>query len=298
MLEPALKKGSVLQGLAPPPSATPSSPTGEARPVKGGTGFNDAAEVEPGVWKDRLVPGQVTYYRVLVDWGQQLLAVSEFANAEKITDDSGYVSDGAAVGVYNTARGPVTSDSSSYDGEQVAPSVVTYLADYTNRLGSTDEISAMRFAGWYYVAVALHPGVDEFVDGGVDVTLRLKLEGEPQKGPEYATDATEAGFGMSDEAFDGGAGTSGHGKKLLGYGAFAVGGLLVTGLLGWVVIARRNTPRDAVPAGVTGGPGPMPGGYGNPGYGDTAYGSSGYGDPRGSGTGGGGASGGPPPGAW
>lgn len=291
MLEPALKKGTVPKRFAPAPSTTPAPPTGAAKQVKGGTGFNDAAAVDDGVWKDRIVPGQLTWYRVPVEWGQQLFATAEFANAENVTDEDGYTTDGVAVGVYNTARGDVADDSALYDGDQVAAEVLTQRADYTNRFESDDALSAMRFAGWYYIVVGMHPAVGEFVDGGVDVTLRVKLEGQPEQGPEYDGDAVKAGFGISEDAFDGGAGTDSDNKKLVAYGAFGVGGVLVVGLLAWLLVARGRRPVDAVPAGPAGP-------AGHPGYGNgtgTGTGSGGYGDPHG---GGGSGAGTPPPPAW
>lgn len=77
MLEPPLKKGTVPQRYVPGPSTTPAPPTGEAERVGGGTGFNDAARTGTGVWKDRILPGQTVFYRVPVDWGQQLFATAE-----------------------------------------------------------------------------------------------------------------------------------------------------------------------------------------------------------------------------
>ncbi|MFI0010292.1 hypothetical protein ACH475_25585 [Streptomyces globisporus] len=55
-------------------------PTATPREVRGGTGFNYAAWIAPGVWKDRGLPSQTLWYRIPAGWGQQVRYDVEFAN--------------------------------------------------------------------------------------------------------------------------------------------------------------------------------------------------------------------------
>jgi hypothetical protein len=263
MLEPGLKQGSSPEPVEPGSSATPAPATGAAKSARGGTGFNDAPAVGPGVWKDRLLPGQTRFYRVPVDWGQQLFATAEFANAEKVTDDTGYSGDGLRIELFNTARGAVTYKSGSYDGEQAAVGLLTPAAGYTNRVDSGADYvrRAMRFSGWYYVAVSLHAETRDFIDGGVPFTLRLKTPGEARPGPAYRSDAAKAGFGVTSddrEAASEGvvpSGGSAGGRMLLAFTAFGAGGALLAGLAAWTLVARRRPADTAQADGVGGGDG-------------------------------------------
>lgn len=272
MSEPALAKGAKLNPVAPGSSATPAPPTGAPKSVKGGTGFNDAAAVDTGVFKSRIRAGQTLFYRVPVDWGQQLYATAEFANARK-KPDGGYQSDGARLELFNTARGRVTGETKWYQGDQTASAVSTSPADYTNREDDSSDYAkhAMCFSGWYYLAVSLHPGADAFVEGSVGVTLRVNVRGKAINGPQYDGDPVKAGFGVSEDAYQPGAKSGGDGKSMLAFGAFGVGGALLLGLVVWMLLARRR-PGDAVPVEPAGVgyhmPGPYSGPAGHPGYGN------------------------------
>ena len=68
--EPGLESGADSPTQAPTrwPSAPPVPPGGAGERTRGGTGFNDAAKLDSGVWVDRIEPGQTLFYRVPVGW--------------------------------------------------------------------------------------------------------------------------------------------------------------------------------------------------------------------------------------
>lgn len=58
-------------------------PSTAPKDVTGGTGFNDARTLHPGVWRDKVLPAQTLWYKVPVGWGQQLRYDVEFANERR-----------------------------------------------------------------------------------------------------------------------------------------------------------------------------------------------------------------------
>lgn len=276
MQEPPVKGGTAT---TPPesgdlPTTPPDPPTSEAKPIKGGTGFNDAVGMAEGVWKDRVKPGETRFYRVPVDWGQQLSLSAEFGTA-KASDQDAYASDGVRVKIYNPARGGVNSDSAMYQADEAAAvPVLAPPVDYVNRYSYESDIAPAAFAGWYYVAVHANAEVGDFVKGSVPVTLRTTVTGKAKQGPAYDGDAAKAGFGVSDddqdqaadgktadEAKDSGGDS---GMKLLAFGGIGAGTVLILILAVWTLTARRRaTVEDAVPYGAHSGAG-YGAGYGPP----------------------------------
>ncbi|MCF6526326.1 hypothetical protein, partial [Streptomyces sp. JJ36] len=276
MREPGLES---ITSTTPPetgelPTTPPRPPAGEAEELTGGTGFNDAPGMGEGVWKDRLRPGQTRFYRVPVDWGQQLALSAEFGTVGGA--DDGYVSDGVRVDLHNPARGHVDGGSATYRPDD--PAAVPLLAPpvrYVNRYSYNDALAASAHAGWYYVAVHAHAGLREVLRGGdgtVPVTLRTTLTGAPQQGPPYDGDAVAAGFGVGDaereQAEQGlsaqeAAARAGRSDtlRLVGVAGIGTGTLLLAGLGAWTVLARRRSPGEAgVPGGPYGAPQPPHGG--------------------------------------
>jgi hypothetical protein len=133
-------------------------------------------------------------------------------------------------------------------------------------------MSAMRFAGSYYLAVHLGAQVAEkFGDGPLGLTLRVRVNGTAQAGPAYAgqseprgafdvsaqdraeADAGTAGSGSVGEGDDDGGGGGGGGgsradgsgggnrtMKLVAAAGIGSGCVLVLTLALWRVVARRR----------------------------------------------------------
>ncbi|MGW2930908.1 hypothetical protein ACWDA7_03345 [Streptomyces sp. NPDC001156] len=214
-------------GATTPPggwnSAPPEAVLGDATRRAGGAGFADASAVGQGVWQDAIQPGQTLFYKVPVDWGQQLSATAELGSS---TGGDGYVGTALAMSLYNPVRAHVDDADAGYSGAQTSAALdPSAPVDYANRRAVGDHTGAMRFAGWYYLAVHLAASVtDRFGDGPFGLTLRVRVSGAPKSGPAYAgtsappdvftvtaADREEAAAGVSEGAGSGGDATGSGG---------------------------------------------------------------------------------------
>ncbi|MEU7132075.1 hypothetical protein [Streptomyces sp. NPDC046261] len=215
-------------------SQAPSKlPPGEGEPVVGGTGFNDAAELRAGVWKDELRPGETRFYRVSVDAGEQLFADAEFG---PVPTSGPYVVSGVRLGLNNAARGYVMNKTGPYQGKPTTVSLATPPAAYGSGNGG-EAARGMRFAGWYYLQVSLNPKVRQATrDGRVPVTLRVDVAGARR---------AEQGFGKTQGGGVGGELVAAGARKnermrVIGYAGIGTGSALLVGLGAWALIARRR----------------------------------------------------------
>ncbi|WP_328377856.1 hypothetical protein OHB13_18655 [Streptomyces sp. NBC_00440] len=231
--EPGLKSGSAGPTEAPSswPSASPVPPAGTAQRAEGGTGFNDAAALKPGVWDDRIKPGQTRFYRVPVGWGQQLFASTDLGSST----GSGFVASALSVQLYNPVRSAVSTGYTLYDGKpkSAAPDPLPPVA-YRNRYSVRDEVSGARMAGDYYLAVTLSPDVAKsFGEKGYGLTLRMSVKGTEGPPPAYAGAVPHYGTSAGESA--------GHGAmRLVGIAGISAGTVLVLGLGVWTLLARRR----------------------------------------------------------
>ncbi|MEV7414416.1 hypothetical protein [Streptomyces sp. NPDC089919] len=253
MREPARAGGNApAAGPTAYPSAPVAAPAGTPVPRAGGTGFNDARALAAGVWRDDLVPGQTRFYRVPVDWGQQLDLSVELSGA-RMTKTSGYASNGLVAEVYNPVRGQVADKSGFYDGKQLSLALGPLApVRYENRFSDVRAIRPLRAAGWHYVAVTLHRKVGEFTTGSVPVLLRVGLEGTRAEGPGYAEpDAAAAGFGVTPAdlraAAEGQTAAEATAAaddravlRVVAAGGIGTGTVLLLGLGAWTLLARRR----------------------------------------------------------
>jgi hypothetical protein len=257
MAEPAATGGDLT---APPeagrvdPDNPPAPPTGEAKPVRGGSGFNDAQPVDAGVWRDSIAPGATLFYRVPVDWHQQLVATVELSNATGVTSP-GHVFDGFTVEAYTPFRALAQKPAStSYEGEPKKQQLVTPPVAYEHRTSADDRYAERaRVSGWQYLAVHLHTDAGDITgDAAVPVTLRISLEGTVSAGPEYDGDLAAAGFGVTEQQRDQArkgkgddavAGEKQDSKQLTGYAGIGAGVTLLLILALWHLTARRRATR-------------------------------------------------------
>ncbi|MFH9858753.1 hypothetical protein [Streptomyces sp. NPDC017202] len=232
-------------------SATPAPLGAEPVDRPGGGGFSGATAVGQGVWRDRIVPGQTLYYKVPVDWGQQLYATVDLGSADT---DSGFVVPALDLTVYNPVRAEIAGTSVGYGGTQKSTSLPPLPpVRYVNRYAPTDPAQSLRFAGFHYLAMYLSAHVAErFGEGPYDVKLRVRIGGTAQAGPGYEGRSVPSGVfetgarsgrgASAGGTADGGGGAGGDGAMA----AVAVGGigtgsalLLVLGV--WTVTVRRRT---------------------------------------------------------
>ncbi|MFC7217172.1 VWA domain-containing protein [Streptomyces polyrhachis] len=168
-------------------------PTAAPRDVEGGSGFNDAAALRTGVWRDRLLPGQTRFYKVPVGWGQQLRYRAEFANEPRLADTSG-VSSHVDTDLFAPGRGFVGdgpySSSHGYYGEPVATDLGTVPVSWTNRWEAGAAVTPLRMRGDYYLAVRLGPDAAKFAqNAAIGVVLRVAVAGEAKAGPQHRAPA-------------------------------------------------------------------------------------------------------------
>ncbi|MET9530068.1 hypothetical protein ABZY02_05785 [Streptomyces sp. NPDC006649] len=231
--EPGLKSGSASPTVAPTswPSVSPVPPAGTAQRTEGGTGFNDAAALEPGVWDDRIKPGQTRFYRVPVGWGQQLFASADLGSST----GSGFVASALNVQLYNPVRSEVTRGYTVYDGKpKSAASDPLPSVAYRNRYSVRDEVSGMRMAGDYYFAVTLSPDVAKsFGIKEYGLTLRMSVKGTEGSAPAYAGAVPHYGTSAGGDAGQ-------SVMKLVGIAGISAGTVLMLGLGAWTLIARRR----------------------------------------------------------
>ncbi|MFG2557439.1 hypothetical protein [Streptomyces sp. NPDC048496] len=254
--EPKLKKGGTAPTEAPEdwPSASPSPPAQakkEERP--GGTSYYDATSLETGTWRDGIKPGQTLFYRVPVDWGQQIFATVDLGNSVGASDE--YVGNALALSLDNPAHGHVDDASPlSYSGKPASVSLDPLPpVAYENRFTSSAGESAMRFAGWYYLSVSLSPKVAHaYGEKAIPMTLKVQVENAAETSP-YGGSAGIFGVTQDDKDMA----RSGQSApqadrsstmKTVGAAGIGAGAVLVLGLGAWTLLARRRT------AAVVGGP--------------------------------------------
>ncbi|TXS71926.1 hypothetical protein EAO76_17895 [Streptomyces sp. sk2.1] len=256
--EPQLKSAGSMPTDAPDdwPSASPVPPTAAPQKRSGGTSYYDATGLDTGEWqeKDGIRPGQTLFYRIPVDWGQQVFATADLSN-NNASDE--YVSSALTMSLDNPAHGHVDSASPlSYSGKPASVSLDPLPpVAYENRYDSDGSVGAMRFAGWYYLSVTLNPKIAKaYGDKAIPLTLRIKVEGKAEESP-YTGDAGPFSVTQDDRdmARDGKStpqAADSDRMKLIGAAGIGTGSVLVLGLGVWTLLARRRaTAVPAAPAG-------------------------------------------------
>lgn len=248
--EPRLRQTGAIETEAPKGwnSASPTPLLSEAEDRDGGGGFTRATSIGQGVWRDDLRPGQTLFYKVPVDWGQQLYATAELGST---SSDGSLVAAALDMSLYNPVRARVDDVSLHYNGSQKAESIdplppVAYVNRYAGR---SDPVSGMRFAGSYYLVVHLAEQVaEQFGDGPFGLTLRIRVSGAAEAEPGYAGKAEPPSLfdvtAQGQEAvIGGGSGVSGSddaAMTVIAVGGIAAGTVLVAVLGVWTLVARRR----------------------------------------------------------
>ncbi len=266
--EPRLKAASAMPTKAPEnwPSGTPGPLTGQQQKRSGGSGYAQATSLENGRWQDTVAPGQTRFYRVPVGWGQQIHATAGLSNSTGAAGE--FVGSALTLSLANPAQGFVSDATLAYSGSPASASLSPLPpVAYRNRYDSSTQVNAMRFAGWYYLAVSLSPKLKEsFGAEPIPFELSVQVKNEAEESP-YEGDAGV--FGVTDQDREVArkgqnaeqAAKSGP-MKVVAAAGIGTGTVLVLGLGVWTLLARRRTAAaaPAAPAsGVTG-----PGGHGPP----------------------------------
>ncbi|HET9382102.1 MAG TPA: hypothetical protein VFP69_14875 [Streptomyces sp.] len=234
-------------------SASPEPVEGRAARLPGGAGFATASAVGQGVWRADIAPGGTLFYKVPVDWGQQVSATAELDGPDGNGIGNGSYTLGALdLSLYNPVRGQVQNTIVGYGGVPVTTGLAPLPpVGYANRHAPTEQVSAVRFAGSYYLVVHLARQVAKsFGEGPYALTLRVRVRGGAQAGPGYAGESEPQGlFEVTEQdraaAAEGAAvapaaADGGLPMTVLAAGGIGTGTLLLVVLGVWTAAARRR----------------------------------------------------------
>ncbi|MEU7070545.1 hypothetical protein AB0B30_09180 [Streptomyces narbonensis] len=243
--EPGLRKAGPTELPEAWSSATPPPPQGGPQKRQGGAGFHDAVSLTQGEWRSDIRPGQTLFYRVPVDWGQQLFATAELGSSASGDE---YVGNALVLSLDNPALGHVDENTGSYDGKQTTLALDPQRpVAHANRTSYDDGTSGMRFAGWYYLSATLSPDIaKEYGDKPVPLTLRVNVTGNAKPGPGYDGDPGPFAVTADDKeaAASGASGSQaaeGDGAmQLVAVAGIGTGTALLLGLGAWTLMARRR----------------------------------------------------------
>lgn len=224
-------------------SEPPQPPTGQAVRRPGGAGFDEAVSVNQGVLSADVEPGQTLFYKVPVDWGQQIHVTAELGS----TTRGRYVGNALTASLYNPARMPVDDMGIGYNGTQRTDSLDPLPpVAYANRYASSRQVRAMRFAGSYYLALHLSTAMAEkYGEQPFGVTLRVRVDGTTEAGPAYAAPSEPRGLfevSAQDRASAAGGGDAAGDAvmKVVAVAGIGGGSLVLVALGAWTVVARRR----------------------------------------------------------
>lgn len=247
--EPPLAQAGTTSAPQVWDSAPPEAVTGEARSRAGGSGFAGAVAVGQGVWQGDVEPGGTLFYKVPVDWGQQLSVTAELGGSNS---GSGYVTRALDLSLHNPVRGAVGEAGLGYQGRQESVALDPLPpVEYRNRYSVVDRENGMRFAGSYYLVVHLAAQVaDDFGQGPFPVTLRVRVAGSAHAGPGYAARSEprnifEVTTADRAAAVTGPAGGGDTAMKVLAVAGIGAGTVLLATLGAWTVTARRRASTTA-----------------------------------------------------
>ncbi|MFF5635362.1 hypothetical protein [Streptomyces sp. NPDC012825] len=255
LAEPLLEKAGPTELPEAWPSATPAPLTGDPKPRQGGSGVHDAASLTRGEWRSDIRPGQTLFYRVPLDWGQQLFATAELGSS---TEGDAYVSNALVLSLDNPALGHVDEGTLGYSGKQATLELGPQRpVAHENRTSYNEATSGMRFAGWYYLSATLSPQVaGEYGDRPVPLTLRVNVLNAAKGGPGYDGDpgpfaVTTADRKAAEEGSSGAqaaaAAKRGESMRLVATAGIGTGTALLLGLGAWTLVARRRAARPLRP---------------------------------------------------
>ena len=245
--EPALTQVGATDAPQVWDSASPEAVTGEARRRAGGSGFAGAVAVGQGAWRDDIGPGRTLFYKVPVDWGQQLSVTAELGDSD---GGSGYVNRALDLALYNPVRASVDEAGLGYRGSERSVALEPLPpVEYRNRYSVVDHENGMRFAGSYYLVVHLDAQLaDDFGQGPFPVTLRVRVAGTAHAGPGYAgrpdprnifdVTAQDRAAAVTGPGIAGGGGDTA--MKVLAVAGIGTGTVLLATLGVWTVSARRR----------------------------------------------------------
>lgn len=259
--EPGLLEEEDLPALPRPakrPAAwEPMPDTAQLRTVTGGSAFGNAERLRSGVYRSLIQPGEIRFFEVPLEWGQQLQAKlwvrqPDGELAEAIDDGKQTLTlrlVGPTRGLAGSGQSPgVDGDALSLDRDlELAKS--TLPIRYTNREGQRTEQRASALPGGYHVMVTLAEDADGD-DYDLPYELSIQVAGKPAAAPHYVPGQRGSGPGIPSWSRVGiGAVPGDDGSPLGEYGVpVAVGGgglaLIAIGVAALAVLRRRSSATE------------------------------------------------------
>ncbi|MER6188967.1 hypothetical protein [Streptomyces cyaneofuscatus] len=244
--EPALKSGGPTETTAPKdwPSATPAPLDVQAQKRTGGSSYYDAASLKTGEWIDEIAPGQTRFYRVPVDWGQQIYASAVLSNTT--VDSTEFIGNALTLSLDNPAQGHIADTSLSYSGKSATTALKPLPpVAYRNRYDYSSQVSTLRFAGWYYLSVTLSPKVAEsYGKDPIALTMSVQVKNEagasPYDGDPGIFAVTEKDKELAQSGDSAPKAAKSATMQVVAAGALGTGAVLVLGLGAWTLLARRR----------------------------------------------------------
>jgi Ca-activated chloride channel family protein len=228
----ALRRLAVGAALA---LAAPATAAAQGAPVVGGGSFANAPLLEPGTYRDTILPGERLYYGVRLEAGQRLRFRA------KLDVEPGEVgvetAAGFSIGLQTPLREVITETDEDVTGNGTVGSVeheLDVIFPAVNAIsGARDDIDYTGPGVWYpslYVtSTQRRPAKVE-----LPVELELEVTGDPQPDASPEPTPAEATPTPEPEAEDEGGGPSG-----LAIAGVGLAGLLV-GAVGGGLAARRR----------------------------------------------------------
>jgi hypothetical protein len=226
---------ALLLGAAPASAQDPD-------PVVGAGSFTTAPILEPGRYRDTVLPEEYLYYGVRVEAGQRLHVTLEPGMT------TGELSDLGVAFVQVNLHGPDRSqlfEATGPDGSagsDSAPADTVSPVARSLEQARTSVSSGWQGAGVYFIAVyAPFVGAGELTKAEIPITFTVAVEGQaqaepsPTPTPSPTPEASAAPPAQNDEPADDDA-------KPAVAAAAGVGGLLV-GVVGGIVLRRRGQRR-------------------------------------------------------
>jgi hypothetical protein len=211
----------------------------EAAPAVGGGSFATAPLIEPGSYRDTILPGERLFYGIELQAGQRLRVKGQLDYDD---DDISPSLSNFSVGIQTPLR---EVDISEQVGEDIAgnDSVVTDLrerieyvsAPVLTASAAREETGNYRGPGTWYVSLYLANSEQEPPPVEIPVNLELGVQGSPQRDPSPEPTPAKAAPKPSQED------SGGDGPSLLAVIGLGLAGALV-GLAAGALLGRRPRP--------------------------------------------------------
>ena len=220
-------------------AAAGAQPAAQGEPVVGGGSFANAPLLEPGTYRDTILPGERLYYGVRLEAGQGLRfrAKLDVKPGEVDVDTAA----GMSIGLQTPLREVITETDDDLSGNSTVGSVedefdVIFPAAVAPS-ATRDGIGAYRGPGVWYPSLYLsstqrRPAKVEF-----PVELELEVIGEPQPDADPEPTPAKATPAPEPEAEEDGGASAG---AIAGIGALGLAVGLVAGLVGGRMVTRRR----------------------------------------------------------